>query len=153
MTRSPLVENIEHRFNALRDQGYKTIFMFLNNWGETVSSEAVKPGQYDWAVYDSCRAARPQDYATLVLALDLREPFERQFPDHLRQMESWQALAQTPHVCIPDRTGVNPARARRAFERTALYPPPSLAAATGGASHPTSAPAKRDRSHLSLVIS
>jgi hypothetical protein len=92
----------------------------------------------------------PEDTATLLLALDLRRPFNEQFPAHLTQMESWQALAQTPHVCINDRTGANPAKARRDFERTAMFPPLSVAHSNEPETVQPTAP--RDRSHLSLVI-
>lgn len=149
---SPLVNDIYRMFERTRQNHCTTLLTYWDAWQSHIHYVGVPAGHDVWQVNDYQH--RKNGY-TLLMALDLAQPFEAQFPRRFHQIETLDAFALTPLICVPDAAGINPAQMRAAFERAALKaPPPALHAIDNPNAHNIERVplAQRSRDHLRLVI-
>lgn len=121
---SPLSKNLLSVFNACRRQGYGTLFVFRDGWGDTHFT-AARPHTDRWAHFSAIAA--PHGAKRPLIAFDLNKAFAAQMPDHLLPtLETLDAFAFNPLIHVPDRTGHVPEIHRARVLKDIFRPPLSL---------------------------
>lgn len=94
-------------FNAYKQEGYGTLFVFRNGWGDTLYA-AVKPQTPPWDAFTHAAAAHNAHQP--LIAFDLRQDYADQMPAHfLESLETLDAFAYSPLIYIPAPDGKIPA--------------------------------------------
>lgn len=109
---SSLYKNLQSTFERFKERGDKTLFVFINAWGE-LNFHGVPPEKYDWAEHDSAAQKRGGGFA--IMAFDLRQSFEDQYPaskygyfdDGPISREGLNYFSIKPLINIADRSGVS----------------------------------------------
>lgn len=125
---SPLVQSIKAQFDRHSAGGYSALFVCVNPWGApSVNYVPVAQGAWPWAVLDESAAMRHDPLLVPILAFNLKQEFEAQMPENLRQIEVFDSLWMRPIINIPDRKGINMEERRKQITEKALEKrPPSL---------------------------
>ena len=104
---SSLYKKLESSFENFRGQDNKTMFVFVDSFGE-VRCRAVAKGKYNWAEHDRIANERGGGFA--IIALDLARPFREQMPPERygifkENSEGLRYFIYKPLIWIPDRQG------------------------------------------------
>lgn len=108
---SPLNKTLLSVFNAYKAQDYAILFVFRDGWGDLLYA-AVRPQTAPWPAFDE--AAAGYGARQPLIAFDLLRDYHAQMPEHfLETLDTLDAFAYSPLICVPDRNGHVPADSRR----------------------------------------
>jgi hypothetical protein len=100
---SPLNKTLLAVFNAYKRQGFSTLFVFRDGWGDTLYA-AVMPRTPAWEAF--AHAAAPYGVKQPLIAFDLRGEYAQQMPGHfLETLETLDPFAFNPMIHIPAPDG------------------------------------------------
>lgn len=122
---SPLIASLRDQFDHAARMGSRYLLVYWQGYGEQTDTRSTKPGQWPWAAHDEYMAD-DNNASILAIAFDLKESFDAQLPEHMRQFETLECFAYKPLINIPDRTGQVPAQRQQELTDNLLKPRPQL---------------------------
>lgn len=103
---SPLLSIVKNKFDAMKAKGDKIFLAFGNDWMEVLHFISLPHNQNAQNFVENYLEQNPTK--SLLMAFDLEETFQMQFPQHLYQSISrWDALYMQPAInerIMPYRT-------------------------------------------------
>ena len=118
---SELIKNLRYIYDTSKAMRHRYIIVFCNSLAmEDPSSLTSRPLRRSQDFSATSRKFHEQtikagECYSFIAGLDLDIPFERQVPEHLHKITSFDALANSPIEWIPDAKGRVPSAEREKF--------------------------------------